>query len=161
MYLYFWLKPGTEEKFRSLQTESKIGKKFKPEAHLQTGQLHFYADGEITVVRDVARALPADVLEKVTFSDTIARGFVPDGIYRQENSEMIVRTKRRFHDSSRQGGYPCVVQEVAQEVIVSAPNFDALWSLYSRVRQGGLSPDELWGNEPIFEPPHEAGFESS
>ena len=132
-----WLKDEAKEAARELKKPpAKSGKVFVKEWGIN-----------VRYDRDVGRwyidwtepspfpTVPEDLVEAVTVIETITRNFRPEGIYRWEGVELIVRN-RVISPGGRSIHY--------QEVHIYGPSVEAVKKVYSLFRQGKLQPTEKW-----------------
>ncbi len=124
---------------------------------IDPGTGRFYIEIGWNDLLSLAPDISGDLVERVTWSETINRGFRTEGLYRHERAELVVKTEEETDydgmDKTRTSH---------QVISVSGPSVDTARKIYSLVRQLKLQPEENWEVKPEKkEPPKEPATETA
>lgn len=85
-----------------------------------------------------------EFVRMITHSDTYHEGFRPEGVYKFASARAVVKTEVRVSTPYGGNASDSTSIERRQTISISAKNIKDLREIYTKIRQGVLSPSEIW-----------------
>lgn len=134
-----WLKKsakaGDDGKIANLKVESdeKSGGKY----------LTVYIDPTNPAMR--MPAVPSKDVRAITYTHQYFVGFKQDGLYQTPRASARVETYKHLHTPDFGNLTDCSIEQVSQNISITASSLRALREIYSKIRTGELKAAEVWG----------------
>lgn len=141
MAIYIWLKDDAKGKIEKLKEEGALGEFLRLENDSGSNKPYICIYQDIFDPAVEFPDIPEELIKRVSLKEAIHEGFRPEGIYRDKNAELSVKTN--FESSSEMYGGDRQYQDIS----AVAPTIEELKEIHTNVRQGKLFPEENWGNK--------------